>query len=251
TADLTFTALQPAFPEQDVDILALAIPGRQSAFPTFLSRYRGLTCALAQPCINAGQYVQGYERFKVGQANLTVLRLIGGDNPLGASQMTLLLEMGMQQVFNLPSLYELQLEGTGSDTHISGGADGTAGIEPAGAGNPAATLRQNPTSNKDYKAYGTAESYGYRLVNLNRWESALLGMINLETLAIVRHDVKGTSPGIGTNFSDGRKQFNFGLRGDYLSTYVGEIRYTWYTGGGNHDGQRDRDNLMVTAGYQF
>jgi hypothetical protein len=263
TADLTYTALQPAFPAQDISVDAdtaggpvpgVTVPGRRTAFPAFLTGYRGYACTSDADCIQPGQYVQGYERFKVGQANLTVLRLIGGDNPIAASQMTLLLEMGMQQVFDMPSLSELQLEGTGSDTHISGGADGTPGIEPAGdpaipaGSNP---LRQNPTANKDYGGYGTSESYGFRFVNLNRWESALFGVINLETLSIVRVDLKGTSPGIGTNFSDGRKQFNFGVRGDYLSTYFGEVRYTWFTGGGKHDGQRDRDNIQVYFGYQF
>jgi hypothetical protein len=253
TADLTFTALQPAFPAQDVGTL---VPGRRSAFPAFLTGYRGYACTNDANCIQPGQYIQGFERFKVGQANLTVLRLIGGDNPIGASQMTMLLEMGMQKVFDMPSLHELQLEGTGSDTHISRGADGTPGIEPNGgaltAGNTGAdTLRQNPTAHKDYLGYGTSESYGYRLLNLNRWESALFGRINLETLTIIRHDVKGTTPGIGTNFSDGRKQFNFGIRGDYLSTYIAEVRYTWFTGGGKRDGQRDRDNVFVTFGYQF
>lgn len=252
TVDLTYTALQPAFPDQDVNLGAAVIPGKQSAFPSFLTRYRGLSCAPGEPCINAGQYIPGFERFKVGQANLTLLRLIGGDNPIGASQMTFLFETGMQKVFDLPALSELQLEGSGSDTHISNGADGSTGIEPPMvAGNLRAnTTRQNPTAQTDYVAYGTSESYGYRLLNLNRWDSALFG-INLETLVIVRHDVKGTSPGIGTNFLDGRKQFNFGLRGDYLSAWSGEVRYTWFTGGGRRDAQRDRDNIFVMLGYQF
>jgi len=250
TADLTYTALQPAFPAMDV---ATLVPGRRTAFPAFLTGYRGYACTSDADCIQPGQYVQGYERFKVGQANLTVLRLIGGDNPIAASQMTFLVEMGMQKVFDMPALGELQLEGTGSDTHISGGADGSPGIEPNDQAPPITTntLRQNPTAHKDYLGYGTSESYGYRILNLNRWESALFGMINLETLTIVRHDVKGTTPGIATNFSDGRKQFNFGIRGDYLSTYIAEVRYTWFTGGGKRDGQRDRDNVFVTFGYQF
>jgi hypothetical protein len=253
TVDLTYTLLQPAAPPQDTAAPGgIGLPGRQSAFPSFLTVYRGLPCTTVANCIQPNQYVQGYERFKVGQTNLTILRLIGGDNPLGASQMTVLFEMGYQKVFDMPGLDQLQLEGTGSDTHISNGADGTTGINPpAVAGNSRAnTLVQNPTANKDFLGYGSSESYGYRLLNLNRWDSALFG-INLETLFIARHDVKGTSPGIGTNFSDGRKQFNFGLRGDYLSTYIAEVRYTWFTGGGFHDGQRDRDNVMVTAGYQF
>lgn len=252
TVDLTYTALQPAFPDQDVDLGAAVIPGRQSAFPTFLTRYRGLSCTPGGPCITANQYIPGFERMKVGQANLTLLRLIGGDNPIGASQMTFLFETGMQKVFDMPALSELQFEGSGSDTHISKGADGSGGINPpAVTGNSRDdTLVQNPTAQMDYHAYGTSESYGYRLLNLNRWDDAIFG-INLETLAIVRHDVKGTSPGIGTNFLHGRKQFNFGLRGDYLSTWIGEVRYTWFTGGGNRDAVRDRDNIFVTLGYQF
>lgn len=258
TVDLTYTSLQPAFPGQDVVLGATTIPGRQSAFPTYLTAYRGYACTSDDAtCIQPGQYIPGFERFRVGQANLTVLRLIGGDNPLGASQMTLLMEMGMQKVFNMPSLSVLQLEGSGSDTHASCGAGETAIVcgpipdPPPVAGNSRGpTLRQNPTPNLDLLGYGSSESYGFRFINLNRWESALFG-INLETLSIVRWDVKGTSPGIGTNFSDGRKQFNFGVRGDYLATYVGEVRYTWFTGGNGHDGQRDRDNIFVTFGYQF
>ena len=250
TVDLTYTALQPAFAVSDISAGAVTIPGRRSAFPAFLTGYRGYACTSDANCIQPGQYVAGYERFKVGQAGLTILRLIGGDNPLGASQMTLLGEVGMQRVFNMPAVGQLQLEGTGSDTHISGGADGTVGIEPKGGADITDTLRQNPTANKDFLGYGTSESYGYRFINLNRWDNALFGA-NLETLFIFRHDVKGTSPGIGTNFSQGRKQANFGLRFDYLSTYIGEIRYSWLFGGGHHDGQRDRDNIFVTAGYQF
>jgi hypothetical protein len=250
TVDLTYTSLQPAFPATDVSTPAATIPGRQSAFPSYLTRYRGYACTSDADCIQPNQYIQGYERLSVGQANLTVLRLIGGDNPLGASQMTFLLEMGMQKVFDMPAIGELQLEGTGSDTHISNGGDGSQGLDPPPVtGNTRAnTLRQNPTANTDYEAYGTSESYGFRLLNLNRFDSAIFGA-NLETLAIIRDDVKGTSPGIATNFSEGRKQFNFGLRFDYLSQWNGEVRYTWFMG--KHDGQRDRDNIFVTLGYQF
>ena len=56
---------------------------------------------------------------------------------------------------------------------------------------------------------------------------------------------------MGQNFIEGRKQILGGVRFDYLSTWNGEIRYTWYTGGGHRDALRDRDNLMVSLGYQF
>ncbi len=253
TTDLTLAALNPAVPEVTVDLnpLPVVIPGRREAFPDFVSLYRGIVGGYG-----ANEYIRGYERLEVGQANLTVLRLIGGDNPIGATQMTILFEMGMNQVFNMPSLRELQFQGGGVDTHITDASDGTEGINPDDPAVPGGqdavpnNRRQNPTAHADLDGFGASESYGYRLVNLNRWDSALFGA-NLETLTIVQHDVKGTTPGIGTNFIEGRKQFAFGLRFDYLSRYLGEVRYSWNTGGALRDSLRDRDNIQVSFGIQF
>lgn len=244
TTDLLFAALNPALPATSVPGV---LPSRRQGFPDFVSVFRGISGGYGP-----NQYIRGYEELETGQANLTVLRLIGGDNPLGASQMTVLFEMGMNRVFNMPALGELQFNGGGTDTHISPGADGSSGILPddPSTATPNPTDRQNPTAHRDLKGFGTSESYGYRLLNLNRWDSAFLGA-NLETLLIVQHDVKGTTPGIGTNFTHGRKQFAFGLRFDYLSTYIGEVRYSWNTGGEKRDYLRDRDNIQVSLGYQF
>ncbi len=250
--DLVFAGLNPALPEQDVPLQATTIPGRHSSFPTFLTAYRGMDCVNNPGCIKAGQYIRGYEEMKSGQLGITVLKLIGGDNPLGASQITFLLETGLTHTLDFPELSELQFNGGGTNTHISGGADGTQGIDPpAVAGNTRAnTLRQNPTAHRDLDGFGSKYAWGYRNINLIRWDSALFGA-NLQALAIIRHDVKGTSPGIGTNFTQGRKEFNLGLSFDYLSSYIGEVRYTWFTGGANRDGSRDKDNIFVTLGYQF
>jgi hypothetical protein len=246
TTDLAFAGLNPALP---VTGIPGVLPNRRQGFPDFVSVYRGISGGYGP-----NEYIRGWEELETGQANLTVLRLIGGDNPIGASQMTILFEMGMNRVYNMPALGELQFNGGGTDTHISDGGDGSDGINPndpaqaQGAINP--TDRQNPTAHKDLKGFGTSESYGYRMLNLNRWDSAFLGA-NLETLTIVQHDVKGTTPGIGTNFTHGRKQIAFGLRFDYLSTYIGEVRYSWNTGGEKRDYLRDRDNIQVSFGYQF
>ena len=254
TTDLTLAALNPALPPNEVNLGAAAVPGRRQSFPDFVSVYRGVTTA-TQAGYGPNEYIAGYERFKVGQANLTVLKLIGGDNPIGASQMTMLLEMGMNQVFDMPGLDELQLQGAGVDTHISDGSvDNDTGINPDDPFIDQSSVpharRQNPVPHRDLDGFGTPESYGYRVLNLNRWDSALFGA-NLETLTIIQHDVKGTTPGVGTNFIEGRKQYAFGLRFDYLSTWIGEIRYSWNTGGANRDSLRDRDNIAVSLGVQF
>lgn len=285
TLDLSVAALGATFPREDVLIPGVALLGQRASFPDFVSVYRGVFNDAGQPGYENGEYIRGYEELKTGQFNLTFLRLVGGDNPLGASQMTFLMELGMNQVFNMPGLDELQFQGGGVDTPISTGADTgcdddrqNIGINPidvrtdpndihSSRYDPTVTRsinactedptadgppdsRQNATAHQDLKGFGTSESYGYRFLNLTRWDSALFGA-NIETLTLINHDVKGTTPGIGTNFLDGRKQFTFGVRFDYLATWIGEVRYTWFTGGANRDGLRDRDNMFVSLGYQF
>jgi len=250
--DVLFAALQPAFPEGDYDLAVATLPGRRTAVPDFVAtNYRG------EP-VTAGSYVRGYERMKVGQLGLTLLRTVGGDNWLRASQMTLLLETGLTHVLDFPELSELQFQGAAVDTHITNGADGSVGLNPADVrsdpndprssrNDPA--LLQNPTA-QDRSGYGTQYSWGYRALALTRYDSAIAG-INLELLTALFHDVQGVAPGLGQNFVEGRKQILLGLRGDFLSRYTGELRYTWYTGGGLRDALRDRDNLLLFLGYQF
>lgn len=267
TTDLIYAALQPAFPVSDVSLGAVTIPGRRSAVPDFLVTDYRKSKGIGNGTVSPGQYIPGFERMKQGQADVTLLKTFGGGNLLGASQITFLLEMGHTQVFNFPELSELQFQGGGVDTHISSGADGTVGINPrdvrcpaatpncADANNPAAnvsaiTSRQNPTRQKDIGGFGTAQSYGYRVITLTRYDSAFLG-INVELLNGFFHDVEGVGPGIGQNFVGGRKQILSGIRWDYLSRYTGELRYTWFTGGGKRDALRDRDNLLLFLGYQF
>ncbi|MFP5357697.1 MAG: DUF1302 domain-containing protein [Gammaproteobacteria bacterium] len=263
STDLVFALLQPAFPTDNFDVGAAVIPGRRAAVPDFLeTNYRNNPFV---PGSGGNEYIRGWEPMKIGQANLTFLRLLGGgDNPFGASQMTILFEMGYTHLPDYPDLSEFQSNGAGTDTHISVGADGTTGINPRdirldpndpNSFDPAKTLpglRQNPTSQLglDVKGFGTKESYGYRLLTLTRFDNSLFGA-NIELLNAFFHDIEGVGPGLGQNFVEGRKQILSGIRFDYLSRYVGELRYTWFTGGQNRDALRDRDNVFLQLGYQF
>jgi len=268
TTDLVFALLQPGFPNADYSLGAATLPGRRTAVPDFISQFRNPGCdtngsvaGVENDCVQPGQYIRGFEQMKIGQAGLTMLKTIGGDNPLSASQITLLLEMGHTHIFNMPGLDELQFNGAGTDTHISAAIDGTRGINPVDVRtNPddpttngtTANLRQNPTSQAqvDVGGFGTADSYGYRFITLTRYDSAIFGA-NVELLNGFFHDVEGVGPGLGQNFVEGRKQILSGIRLDYLSRFIGELRYTWFTGGGNRDQLRDRDNLFVFLGAQF
>ena len=256
STDLLFALLQPAFPAEDLNLTVATLPGRRSAVPDFIqTNYRGVQT-------NPGDYVRGWEPMGIGQANLTLLKTFGGDNFLKASQISLLIEMGYTHIPDLPGLDELQTNGAGTDTHISAGADGSIGINPmdvrSDPNNPFSDSRttltslQNPTSwyGVDVNGFGTEQSYGYRLVTLTRYDNALFGS-NIEFLNALFHDIKGTGPGLGQNFVEGRMQAISGVRFDYLSTFIGELRYTWFFSGGKRDQLRDRDNLLLSLGYQF
>ncbi|HSW15067.1 MAG TPA: DUF1302 domain-containing protein [Solimonas sp.] len=253
STDIVFAALQPAIPEQPYDIGLAVLPGRREAAPDFVaSNFRG------QPP-RAGDYVRGWEPMKLAQLDLTLLRTFGGgQNPIGASQIVLLLEAGWTHVFDMSALDELQFSGAIANTHISAGGDGSAGINPrdirSNPADPASNRslpnqRQNPIA-QDGKAFGTADSFGYRLVASTRYDDALFGG-NIELLTALFHDVHGVAPGLGQNFVEGRKQAIAGLRFDYLSKYSADVRYTWYFGGELLDGLLDRDNLSIYFGYLF
>lgn len=266
STDLVFALLQPAFPDQDIAVVpGTTLPGRRTAVPDFITAYRGGVAGQVQP----GQYIRGYEQMDIGQGEIILLKLIGGDNPLGASQLTFLLEAGFTHLPGYPKLSEFQSNGAGTDTHISAGIGGSVGQNPLDiranpddpsshkcdvAADPAAcyNLLQNPISQvqTDIKGFGTELSYGYRLITLARYDSAFFGA-NVEFLNGLFHDVKGVGPGLGQNFVEGRKQILSGIRMEYLSRFIGELRYTWFTGGANRDQLRDRDNLFLFLGYQF
>ena len=83
-----------------------------------------------------------------------------------------------------------------------------------------------------------------------RYDNLFLGM-NVSPLIAFFHDVEGTTPGIGGNFIEGRRQVIAGLSFDYLNAFEANVRYTWFTGGGSRDLQRDRDNIQFFVGYEF
>jgi len=252
TVDLTIAALNPVLPQEDIDFGITVVPGRRASVPDFVvTNYRGAP-------VVANQYIQGYERMKVGQFGTSLIRTIGGDNFLGASQISLLLELGLTHVIDMPKLDELQFQGSGGDTPISSGADGSVGINPRDVrtdpNDPstnrfAANTRGTPTAVSP-SFFATDVSYGYRVFTSARYDNAFLG-VNVEPIVGIFHDVKGVTPNPGGNFIEGRKQFLGILRMDYLNKFNGELRYTWFTGGGLRDQLRDRDNLSFFVGYQF
>jgi hypothetical protein len=246
--DVIFAALAPAFPSEDIPVPAntqplgvnppFTIPGHRHVAPDFLSVYRGL------PEYGPNEVIHGYERFDVGQFSLVGIHIFGpNDNPFGADQIQLLAEVSGTQIFGLPPLTQLQLEGTGDRTHYSPGADGTG----APNGQPD-SLRINPTQQKTGAA--TAFSWGYRLVLKSQYSHAI-GSVNLYPALIFFHDLGGISPTTIDNYVAGRKTINLQLDAELAQNLSVGTQYQWYTGAGSNNLRSDRDNVSVYLRYAF
>lgn len=281
TIDLIFAALQPAFPRNNVNlgqyselplvgielpqlpiVPGTVFPSRRVAVPDYVQTlYRGGE-------VEAGQYIRGYERLQLGQLTTTLLRILGSNNLIGASQVTMVGEFGITHVVDFPSLNEIQFQGAMTDTHASPGADGTtngltdsATLESNGDGDPrcrrqtfdsiggaeAEPCRQNPTA-QNPDNFGDAVSYGVRLLTVSRYNNLFWGA-NFELLAGLFYDIDGIAPGVGQNFQEGNTTGLLGLRLDYQNTWFGELRYTEHAG--KYNVRRDRDTLSFTLRYEF
>jgi len=278
TTDLLLAAVQPAFPSNDIPVCAglggapiacvpgtpivAVIPGRRSAAPDFVeTRYRNNPLTSA----DAGRYIQGYESMKVANYGMTFLNTISASNPLKADQILTVFEVGATQIFDMPDLDELQFSAAGADTHISNGADGTTGLggstlgpgclaldsdtEIPGMPTASRACQQNPQA-EDPRAFVDEFAWGFRWVNLIRYQDALYGA-NIEPLIGWFKDIDGIAPGPGENFIENRNTYLLGVRFDYLNQWSGEVRYTAETGGGINNARIDRDNVTMNLRYEF
>ena len=245
-SDVVFAALAPAFPSQDIPVPAGVLPGVQAPYtlpghrriaPDFLSVYRGFGTNGYGP----NETVHGFERFKVGQFSLLGIHIFGpNDNPFGADQIQMLVEVSGTQIFGLPDISQLQLDGTGNRSHYSAGADGTGG-EPD-------SLRINPTQ----QTYGaaTAFSWGYRVALKGQYSNAI-GNISLYPTILIFHDLGGVSPATIDNYVSGRKQVSAQLDAELTQRLSVGGQYQWFFGAGRNNQRIDRDNVGMYVRYSF
>jgi len=243
TRDVLFAALQPAFPEEDVGIplgaaSVFTVPGARSAAPDFLqTRFR-------RDPVSGGELVTGYERLRVGQASFTALRAISSSNWIGADQILVAVEVGATQIFDLPSLSALQIEGSGAtNTHFSPGADGSGNN---GEPDP---RRVNPEQ-ADPDIFADDFAWGYRILLLPTFNNAVFGMTVIPR-ALFEHDVKGTSAFPIQNFVEGQIKLTAGFQTRLTRNMTITIDYTMFTGAGDRNLRSDRDHITASLAYAF
>ncbi|HUP92249.1 MAG TPA: DUF1302 family protein [Solimonas sp.] len=236
-----------------INILLGHMPGSARAFPSFVIPYRGGTVGENPP----NSYIRGWEPFDFYQLDLGFTRVLGAtDNWIGADQIQLVGEFGMDWIPGLPGLDELQIEAAGNYTHASAGADGSGadGSRQACSTNPSCSvgadgIRFNPFQ-ADLDAYVDELSWGYRLISIIKYESVLPG-ISIQPFIVWAHDVQGTAPGPAENFIEGRKQVLANIETRYKDALSVTVGYGWFFGAGEHNLYRDRDFAQAFVKYQF
>ncbi len=191
----------------------------------------------------AGTEVDGYDRFNVSQAQMTLIKFF--DQVMGASRMSFISEIGATYIHDLPGLDEARYgrSGTFGIGELPGGAcDGTGT-----SGQPAINLNTSSCTNDGFV---TDFSWGYRARVIWDYPNALAG-INLSPGIAWTHDVKGYGPQPGGAFNEGNKSIGLSLTGVYQNKITGNIGYTNYFGGKPYNELTDRDFVSASVSYSF
>lgn len=239
-----------------LDAVVGALPGAGRSFPSFLIPYRGGVIGT-----NPGNsYIRGWEEQETYTFDIGLTYVEGntdfGSRLLGADQVIWLLELGGVWVPNMPSLDRLQFEAPGLEWHASAGADGSGadGSRQACSTNTACVigvdgLRFNPHQ-QDRDLYPDDISLGWSLVSLIRYESVLPN-ISVQPQIIFKHDFYNTTPGLASNYIEGRILWDTGIEVRYRANTSFNFGYRAVAGGGVANNLGDRDEARVFIKYAF
>jgi len=181
------------------------------------------------------QTLDGYKLLDMSQVQVTATKVFGPT--FGADQFTIVGEVGLSYVHDMPDKDELRFESPG--TYISGNQTLAAAHAPTAAG-----------QYEDSSAFADQTSWGYRLVGKLDYNNAI-GAVTLSPRVAWAHDVDGNSPGPGGNFLEHRKAVTIGLGADYLNTWSADLSYTDFFGAGRYNLANDRDFISFNVKYSF
>lgn len=208
----------------DVELLLAALSPIAAINPAYRDNQLGV--------FGSNTIINGYTEVDIAQVQVTATQVFGPT--LGADQFTLIGEIGVTHVPDMPSI---RLESPG--TYVSGNpAQATAtGAHP---GKPA----------EDSSAFADATSWGYRAVARLDFNNAI-GAVTLSPRVAWAHDVHGNSPNPGGNFLEHRKAVTVGLEASYQNAWSADLSYTDFFGAGRYNLINDRDFISFNVKYSF
>lgn len=161
-------------------------------------------------------------------------------NVLRASQLVLVGEVGVTQIFGL-------------EDQLTGGPNGRGlrynGPATSVSGNAVLAGRHfNEVEPQDKFADDT--SWGYRIAGRLDYPG-LVGPWNVLPRFAFQHDVQGITPGPGGNFQEGRRALTLGVGANLRATWELDFAWTQFSGAGRWNEINDRDYLSATIKYSF
>jgi hypothetical protein len=199
--------------------------------------------------VGFNEYVQGWTRKDMLQAQATFTKVFGPSPLLKTDQSVMLFELGGTWFFGMEDKYP-----SPDFDPQNPEAGGTPGLRYEGPGtftsgnNFYTFLEQQPYTTRG--GFADPFSWGYRLaIRLDYYN--LIGPITVQPVLAFFHDVEGTTPTPISNFYEGRKSMTLAINTDYLNTLKTGISYTMYFGGGQRNQLHDRDFLSISTSLAF
>jgi hypothetical protein len=195
------------------------------------------------------QRVAGWDVYDTYQVQFTATKTFS--NVLAASQMVLVTEAGLTHVQDMPDKLtggpnNRGLRFNGPATNVSGN------YELRGRHCPtlpaAACLGLNLVEPQN--RFADATSYGYRVAGRLEYPG-LMGPWNVLPRFNWQHDVKGTSPGPGGNFVEGRYGLTLGVAANLQAQWELDLSWTKFGGAGRFNDLNDRDYVAGTIKFSF
>jgi hypothetical protein len=245
----------------DVELLFAALTPFEQGLATLRATPLPTTCPAGVPaastltrCGQLGSFgldqdVQGWGLFDTYQAQFTATKTFS--NLLGASQMVVVAEVGMTQIQDMPD--KLTGGPNGRGLRFNGPATNVSGnFELRGRHCPtlsaAACLALNLVEPQN--RFADATSYGYRVAGRLEYPGAM-GPWNILPRFNWQHDVKGTTPGPGGNFVEGRYGLTLGVEANLQAKWAVDMSWTKFGGAGRFNDINDRDYVAATIKYSF
>ena len=182
-----------------------------------------------------GDYVQGYDRKGLYQAQVTAIHFI--ERVLGASRLSIVGEVGVNHIEGIDD----------ADGSTFYGRDSVFGQSPIANGTCASQAAPSDFANSWCESDGfyTSMSWGYRLRAALDYSNVFAG-VNLSPSLTWSHDVEGYGP----NFNENAKAISIGLNADYANKYTASLSYTDFFDG-KYNTNVDRDFVSASLSVSF
>lgn len=215
-----------------------------------------------------GTEISGYRLLDTVQAQATFTKLLGP--VFGSTQTVFLVEVGANQILDMPSqdVLRFEAEGTFRSGNASrsydqygnnnGVADGmfsaiiVPGVTtPCGFTNPGTGARVfTECEGQETNGFADAFSWGYRAAMRWNYDNAFAGW-NVAPRVVLQHDVSGNTPAPISNFLEGRKALSIGASFDYQSRWKVDFAYNRFFGNESANLIHDRDYVSLAVSYSL